>query len=145
MVRTAPQEDSPFDVCFGDAEIRQETTRERAPAFLRTDSRPFFDHIHRTGSCHEKRLMVELSVAREAVKEGLVAEVRWVETKVQLADALTKKMVPHALLRALRTSRLPWALGMGTTAIGPTMEETATPPRGGAYICDLRGFTGHRG
>ena len=44
-------------------------------------------------------------------EEGLVAEVHWVESKVQLADALTKKMVPHVLLRALQTSRLPWAFG----------------------------------
>ena len=51
--------------------------------------------------------MVELSVIREAVEEGLVAEVQWVETKVQPADALTKKMVPHVLLRALQTSKLP--------------------------------------
>ena len=66
-----------------------------------------YDHIYWKGSCHEKSLVVELSVIRQVIKERLVTEVQWVETKVQLADALTKNMVPHALLQALQTSRLP--------------------------------------
>ena len=65
------------------------------------------DLIYRKGSCHEKRLMVELPAVRGAVEEGLVAEVQWVETKVQLADALRKKMVPHVLPRSLQGSRIP--------------------------------------
>ena len=88
-------------------ETCQEITGEKVPCFMRTDSRSLYDHIYRKGSCQEKRLMVELSVIREAVEEELITEVQWVETKVQLADALTKKMVPHVLLRALETSRLP--------------------------------------
>ena len=89
------------------SETWQEITGEKVHGFLRTESRSLYDHIYWKGSCHEKSLVVELSVIREAVEEGLVMEVQWVETKVQLADALTKKMVPHALLRALQTSRLP--------------------------------------
>ena len=55
-----------------------------------TDNQSLFDTVHSTNSIIDKRLRVDMDILREMVHKKEVL-IKWVETKDQLADALTKK------------------------------------------------------
>jgi hypothetical protein len=62
---------------------------------LVTDSRSLYDFLHRQGSTpSEKRLRLDLEILRDEMDNGL--SIRWVESSMQLADALTKAGVEVA-------------------------------------------------
>ena len=71
-----------------------------------TDNQSLFDTIHSTNSIIDKRLRVDMAILREMVHKKEVL-IKWVETKDQLADALTKKGASSTrLMEALRSSHL---------------------------------------
>ena len=55
-----------------------------------TDNQSLFDTVHSTNSIINKRLRVDMAILREMVHKKEVL-IKWIETKDQLADALTKK------------------------------------------------------
>ena len=71
-----------------------------------TDNQALFDTVHSTNSIIDKRLRVDMAILREMVHKKEVL-IKWVETKDQLADALTKKGASSTrLIKALRSSHL---------------------------------------
>ena len=71
-----------------------------------TDNQSLFDTIYSTNSVIDKRLCVGMAILREMVHKKEVF-IKWVETKDQLADALTKKGASSTrLMEALRSSHL---------------------------------------
>ena len=66
----------------------------------------FTDTVHSTNSIIDKRLRVDMAILREIVHKKEVL-IKWVETKDQLADALTKKGASSTqLIEALHSSHL---------------------------------------
>ena len=55
------------------------------------DSKTLHAAIHSAKTVQEKRLRVDISSIQELIAKKLVSEVRWVDTKSQIADNLTKK------------------------------------------------------
>ena len=71
-----------------------------------TDNQSLFDTVHSTNSITDKRLHVDMAILQEMVHKKEVL-IKWVETKDQLADALTKKGASSTrLMEALRSSHL---------------------------------------
>ena len=70
---------------------------------LRTDSRSLCDQVHLKGSCKEKRLVVELNALNEALGNGQLSNLEWVETEKQLADGLSKHMKALSMLKTLNS------------------------------------------
>ena len=50
---------------------------------------------------------MEINVLNEALQQGELTRLEWVDSQSQLADALTKHMTALALLRSLNTKILP--------------------------------------
>ena len=65
------------------------------------DRKSLFDNLYKKGTCREKQLMMELTMIQYADADGSVSDLQLVYTKIQIADALTKRMVPHGILRAI--------------------------------------------
>ena len=55
-----------------------------------TDNQSLFDTVHSINSIIDKRLRVDMTILREMIHKKEVL-IKWVETKDQLADALTEK------------------------------------------------------
>jgi hypothetical protein len=74
---------------------------------IRTDSKSLYDHVLLKGTCKEKRLNIEINALKEALQQGELTRLEWVDSQSQLADALTKHMTALTLLRSLNTKILP--------------------------------------
>ena len=89
------------------AEIWSENGNSAVRTTLRTDSRSLYAHVHLKGSCKEKRLVVELNALKEALGDGQLTNLEWVETEQQLADELTKHITAWSILKTLNSHVLP--------------------------------------
>jgi len=67
------------------------------PLVICTDSRSLYDCLTKLGTTHEKRLMIDIMVLRQAYENRDIAEVRWIDGKDNPADALTKSTTTGAL------------------------------------------------
>ena len=78
---------------FGDAPLDKRNWRDevkRIPLVDLTDSKSLYDYVKKQGSIPDnKRLLLDLEIIRDQVRDDGV-ELRWVDTKHQLADAMTK-------------------------------------------------------
>ena len=61
------------------------------PIVCVTDCMSLFDAIKSNKLVTEKRLRIEMSGIKELVDSGTVKQIRWYDTKSQLADCLTKE------------------------------------------------------
>ena len=83
-------------------ELMSQGQEFRLSIVLITDGQSLFEAIKSNKSVQEKRLRVEISAIKEAIRDGQVEEVKWVNAEKQLADCLTKRGAsPLRLLRAL--------------------------------------------
>ena len=55
------------------------------------DSKSLYDVVYSSNNPTEKRLKVELCAIRESLEKGEIQSVKWVVSKDQLADCLTKQ------------------------------------------------------
>ena len=73
----------------------------KRPAILLTDCKSVFDALNQqwvSGSKCDKRTSIDLSIIRDVLSRDL-SKVRWIDTRMQLADSMNKKGVPLSLLR----------------------------------------------
>lgn len=54
------------------------------------DNRSLVDAVHSSTSVENKRLQIDVSILREMVEKGEIHQFRWIETKYQVANTLTK-------------------------------------------------------
>lgn len=54
------------------------------------DNRSLVDAVHSSTSVENKRLQIDVSILREMVKKGELYQFKWLDTKHQVANALTK-------------------------------------------------------
>ena len=85
-----------------------------------TDCKSVFDTVHRDGPLKlpsERRLALDVAALREAIrqerpnhneKELYQLPMRWVPTRFQLADCLTKDMCGDTLRRAMAEGTFEW-------------------------------------
>ena len=71
---------------------------------IRTDCKSIIDHLRETKGITEEGLLVDIEIIKQLVRDG--ATVNWVPTQAQLADHLTKSMVPKELYKVLDTGRM---------------------------------------
>ena len=77
-------------------------------AVLCTDAKSLHDHLNKTGGIpKERQVLLDLLAVRNAVEEQELA-VRWLPSKRNLADILTKAMESEAFTRLMKDSR--WCL-----------------------------------
>ena len=62
------------------------------PVTLYVDNKSLFENVHSTKNVSEKRLRIDIAVMKELVDEKKL-KIKWVESKNQIADVLTKKGV----------------------------------------------------
>ena len=75
-------------------------TQGRTPMVIYTDSRSLYDSLVSLNSTTEKRLLIDLHL-RQAYERREIAEVRWVPTEQNSADALTKEKPNPAMKQLL--------------------------------------------
>ena len=56
------------------------------PIFCVTDNRSLFDSVHSTKTLTDKRLKMAICILREMLYKKTIKDIRWVESKYQLAD-----------------------------------------------------------
>ena len=72
-----------------------------------TDSKSLYDALHTSNTVEDMNMRLNIARLREMVTLREIS-VKWVETKLQLADVMTKRGAsPEALLNVLRSSSLP--------------------------------------
>ena len=77
----------------------------KIPLVLLSDCKSLVDCVLQTrkqSSITEKRLLVDIQILREALAGVELADIRWVDTKSQLADALTRAMSCNNLTASFR-------------------------------------------
>ena len=68
-----------------------------------SDNKSLVDATHTTNQMENKRLQIDISILREMMENQEIHQFRWIDTKHQLANALTKNGAsPEYLLRVLR-------------------------------------------
>lgn len=73
---------------------------------LYTDSDSLFKVIIKNSSTTERRLMIDLEATREAYGNHDIADIGWVQSSDNPADALTKKGRCPALMQLIDEGRL---------------------------------------
>ena len=67
-----------------------------------TDSRSLYDCLVSLNTITEKRLLIDLAILRQAYERREIAEVRWIPTEQNPADALTKEKATPAIGQLLQ-------------------------------------------
>ena len=75
----------------------QDYSDKKIPIKCYTDNKSLFDNINSTKSVSEKRLRIDIASIREMLVDKEV-DIRWIPSKLQLADCLTKRGASAALL-----------------------------------------------
>ena len=80
---------------------------ECIPVKLYIDNKSLYENVYSTKNVSEKRLRIDIAVMKELVDENKL-NIKWVESKSQIADVLTKKGVNTSkILNALELGSLP--------------------------------------
>ena len=66
------------------------TEIERIPVIIYTDCRNLYDAVHSTSLVEDAWLVPDVAVIQEALEQGNVSCIKWVNNKDMLADCLTK-------------------------------------------------------
>jgi hypothetical protein len=71
---------------------------------LLTDSKSFFDCLIKLETTSEKRLMIDLMCLRQSYERREIAEIRWIDENINLADAMTKSKFCNVLIKLIDTN-----------------------------------------
>jgi hypothetical protein len=73
---------------------------------LLTDSKSLFDCLIKLETTSEKRLMIDLMCLRQSYERRKIAEIRWIDENINLADAMTKSKFCNALINLIDTNTI---------------------------------------
>ena len=82
---------------------------DQLPVLAKTDSKSVWENLNNTRQCEEKILRNTIAGIKELLELGVVRQVDWVPTNLQLADCLTKTCLPvksERLLDVISTNHL---------------------------------------
>jgi hypothetical protein len=71
---------------------------------LLTDSKFLYDCLVKLDTIAEKRLMIDLMCLRQSYERREIAEIRWIDENINLADAMTKSKSCNALIKLIDTN-----------------------------------------
>lgn len=115
--------------------VLQAWTRRSVPLELRSDCASLVEHLGKLDSNPtEKRLKIDL----DAMREDVIAKrytVKWVDTRAQYADPLTKNMDATVLLKAIDTNQ--WMLEYRGPNVKQYQSKTGTSVADIAHACLL--------
>jgi hypothetical protein len=66
-----------------------------------TDSKSLFDCLVKLETTNEKRLMIDLMCLKLSYERREIAEIRWIDENINLADAMTKSKSCNALIKLI--------------------------------------------
>ena len=75
----------------------------KRPALILTDCKSVYDSLQQlwSSSAHsDKRTSIDLAIIRDTLSRD-ESKIRWIDTKVQLADTMTKRSAPAGYLRSV--------------------------------------------
>ena len=61
------------------------------PISVISDSKSLVESVHKTTSVENKAMQIDINMIREMLENNIVSEFRWIATKSQIANALTKR------------------------------------------------------
>jgi hypothetical protein len=64
------------------------------PIVVKTDNASLCQSVETTTQILDKRLRIEMAIMKEMIEKKEIKSIKWISTKDQLADCLTKKGVP---------------------------------------------------
>jgi hypothetical protein len=73
---------------------------------LLTDSKFLYDCLVKLDTIAEKRLMIDLMCLRQSYERREIAEIRWIDEKINFADAMTKSKFCNALINLIDTNTI---------------------------------------
>ena len=71
------------------------------PIEFTTDNQSLVDALKSSRYVSDKRLRIEIGIVKEMVENKQINKIRWIESKKQIADIFTKKVVSVNLLKAV--------------------------------------------
>ena len=80
---------------------------QRIPICCYIDNKSLFENIYSTKMVDEKRLRIDIASIKQMIDRGEVADVKWINAELQIADSLTKRGASNAkLLHVLESGHL---------------------------------------
>ena len=79
---------------------------EQLPLVLYTDLKSLYNCLVKLGTTQEKRLMVDLIYLHQAYKQHKIIEVKWITSKDNPVDIMTKAKLYQALKTLINTNKL---------------------------------------
>ena len=76
------------------------------PVSIICDNKSLVDAVHTTTAVENKRLRISISVLRDMLKNNDIREFRWINTDLQVANALTKSGCSSLYLLKILRNRL---------------------------------------
>lgn len=86
--------------------VMQRLALPRVPIVVCTDSLSLYECLVKLGTTKEKRLMIDIMALREAYERGDLSDIRWIDGRDNLADAMTKASPNEALSSLIDHNRL---------------------------------------
>ena len=83
------------------SELFQQIFNFRPKIYIFTDSKSLKDSIYSTTLVKEKSLRICIANIKQWIKQKIIKALRWVDTKNQIADVLTKAKAPTDLIRII--------------------------------------------
>ena len=89
-------------------EILYGNSNQTLPIEIYTDNKSLVASLYSAKSVSERRLRIDIGAAKEAINTKNIKSVKWIETKLQLADTMTKCGASNlALINAVQQGHLP--------------------------------------
>ena len=79
---------------------------EQLPLILYINSKSLYNYLVKLGTTQEKRLIVNLIYLYQAYKRHKIIKVKWIKSKDNPADAITKAKPCQALKTLINTNKL---------------------------------------
>ena len=79
-----------------------------------SDNKSFENAVHTSTSVENKRLQIDISILREMIQTGDIHQFRWIETKYQVANCLTKAGASADYLLDILKKPMSFNFDMGT-------------------------------